>query len=93
MKDTPSAGEVYRVPRSIYFENQMIYDLIMGVTVGRLSVIQNRFFALDPLLEPNVLLPEAQFRYVIVPAALSGRIGLPDLDDYESVCEILGIEP
>jgi len=92
MKDNASAEQVFQIPRHIYANNQNIYDFIVGWIVGRISIIQLNFFEIDPSLNPDVLFPEAQFRYIIIPTELFGRISLPDTNDYEAICNVLGIE-
>jgi hypothetical protein len=92
MKDTPTSGEITDFPRLVYSGGRIIFNLTASIRVGSILVIHSRSTHPE-LLGADSLFPQAQFRYIIVPSALFGRVGFPDTNDYYSICEFFGTNP
>lgn len=92
MKDTPTSEEIIEFPRLVFSGNKVIFSMTAVIRIGSISISHFRSSHPD-LLGADNLFPQAQVRYIIVPAALFGRIILPDTQDYYSICEFFGINP
>jgi hypothetical protein len=92
MKDTPTSEEIIEFPRLVFSGNKVIFNLVASIRLGSITILHNTTTH-PQLLGADNLFPQAQFRYIIVPAALFGRIILPDNKDYYSICEFFGIDP
>ena len=90
---TSQTGIVNRLPSTLFNPNtnEISFRIDYLVIVGNIYAFHGIPINTLSILSP---FPNSQMRYIVIKGGKSSRVNIPvDLEDYEAVCEYLGIEP